>query len=186
MLKIWAKNLLRWWRYVFLSNRATMRGCPPLSFCFEYACAFFFTLSSSTQVWSHSGVIRCRSWQDSQPVGLKFKIQQTVPWPMQRMKRSCTAPDGLIWVRWIRGRSHLWKRQFCLWSKKEHGDQQLPLWNSKRIPHTISTHQPVTLLVARRFTPNFVRLHQWYVWLPEALQGGVLRVYEEWWPGQDP
>ena len=27
--------------------------------------------------------------------------------------------------------------------------------------HTISTHQPVALLVAKRFTPNFVRLHQW-------------------------
>ena len=29
--------------------------------------------------------------------------------------------------------------------------------------HTISTHQPVTLLVAKRFTPNFVRLHQWQI-----------------------
>ena len=26
----------------------------------------------------------------------------------------------------------------------------------------ISTHQPITLLVAKRFTPNFVRLHQWW------------------------
>ena len=27
--------------------------------------------------------------------------------------------------------------------------------------HAISAHQPVTLLVSKRFTPNFVRLHQW-------------------------
>ena len=32
MLKIWAKNLLRWWRYAFLSNQATMRGLSPLKF----------------------------------------------------------------------------------------------------------------------------------------------------------
>ena len=26
----------------------------------------------------------------------------------------------------------------------------------------------------------------WNVWLPEALQAGVLRLYEEWWHSQDP
>ena len=42
--------------------------------------------------------------------------------------------------------------------------------------HAISIHQPVTLLV----------WGTWNVWRPEALQAGVLRLHEEWWPGQDP
>ena len=33
--EIWAKNLLRKWRYAFLSNQATMRGLSPLIFLFE-------------------------------------------------------------------------------------------------------------------------------------------------------